>query len=267
MNVLVDKRPRNFKKKQSWEDKYDFDLIVEMKLILESVVDDLFAQMKENEGERVGKYVEVSHFGKKTNAGNIIDTDRRFVSDFYKKLTKGFLVPLQTNSFCQIRVHQQFVWNMCGYHMLYNAYQVVKFYRTGKSLYLKQMLTTPRQSNANFWRFKHQMSSVLRRWARKHKKQKDQLWNDKWCLTGDLERNHLVVLLTESNLIRAAFMTNPAMYSRIRRLAQKKEYQNMFGIYQELIRRPPNTRTNVQHRLQLFTTAAAISQRSLPPHQ
>lgn len=235
MNKLLEKKPKNFKKKRSWEDNHDFQFIIEMKLIINQVLDNMFEQIKENEGQHTDKYVVVNHYGRETNAGKIIATDRRFVSDFYKKLAKGFIVPLQTNNFSQIRVHQQFVWNMCGYHMLYNAYQVVKFYRTGKSIYLKQMLTNPNRSNANFWKFKHQMTNVLRRWARKHKKSKHQLWNDQWCLTGDLERNHLVVLLTESNLIRTAFMTNPAMFSRIVRLAKKKEYQNIFGIYQELI--------------------------------
>ena len=233
--MLTQKKPKNFKKKRSWEDNHDIQLIIDMKVILDEVLDNMFEQMIENDGEKVTKYVVVNHNGKETNAGNVIDTDRRFVADFYKKLSKGFILPPQTNNFSQIRVHQQFVWNMCGYHMLYNAYQIVKFYRTGKSIYLKQLLTNPNKSNANFWKFKHQMTNVLRRWARKHKKTKDQLWNDKWCLTGDLERNHLVVLLTESNMIRTAFMTNPAMFRRIVRLAKKKEYQNIFGIYQELI--------------------------------
>ena len=235
MNILTNNKPRNFKKKTTWEDNYNVEFVIDMKVILDGIIDDMFNQIEENEDEKIKKYVVVNHYGKETNSGVIIDTDRRFVSDFYKKLNKGFLVPLQTNNFSQIRVHQQFVWNFCGYHMLYNAYQIVKFYRTGKSIYLKQMLTNPNQSNVNFWKFKHHITTVLRKWARKNKKQKDQLWNDKWCLNGDLERNHLIVLLTESNLIRTAFMTNPAMYSRIKRLAKKKDYQNMFGIYQELI--------------------------------
>ena len=235
MNTLLNPPSPNFKKKKNWENKHDMDQIIDMKVIIDDLLDNIFEQIKENDNEIIQQYVKVDHFGKKTNAGVIIDTDRRFVSDFYKKLNKGFIVPIQTNRFTQIRVHEQFVWNFCGYHMLYNAYQIVKFYRTGKSLYLKQLLTQPNQSNVNFWQFKNSMTNVLRKWAKRHKKTKDQLWNDKWCLNGDLERNHLVVLLTESNLIRSAFMTNPAMFSRIVRLAKENEYQNIFGIYQELI--------------------------------
>ena len=236
---------KNFKKKRKWEENYDVQMVIDMKVLLDDVIEKMFEQIKENEGEEVKKYVIVDHFGKVSNAGVIIDTDRRFVTDFYKKLNKGFIVSPQTNNFSQVRVHQQFVWNFCGYHMLYNAYQLVKFYRTGKSIYLKQMLTNPNQSNANFWKFKHDMTNVLKRWAKKHKKTKDQLWNEKWRLNGDLERNHLVVLLTQSNLIRTAFMTNPAMFSRVVRLAKQKEYQNMFGIYSELIRLMYNTDYNI----------------------
>jgi hypothetical protein len=229
--------PRNFSKKSNWENQHPVDLVIEMKVILDNLIDNMFEQIEENDDEKVNKYVMVEHFGKNSKAGRIIDTDRRFVTDFYKKLNKGFIVPIQANKFTQIRVHQQYVWNFCGYHMLYNTYQIVKFYRTGKSIYLKQLLTMPNKSNVKFWQFKNDMSKILKRWARKHKKSKDQLWNEKWCLNGDLERSHLVVLLTESNLIRTAFMTNPAMFSRIKRLAKEKEYQNMFGLYHELIRK------------------------------
>jgi hypothetical protein len=246
MNILTNKKPRNFKKRKNWEDRYDVDLVIDMKVLLDGIIDNMFEQMEENEDEKIKQYVVVNHYGKETNSGVIIDTDRRFVSDFYKKLNKGFLVPLQTNCFSQIRVHQQYIWNFCGYHMLYNAYQIVKFYRTGKSIYLKQLLTNPNRSNVNFWKFKHHITNVLRRWAKKNKKSKDQLWNEKWCLNGDLERNHLIVLLTESNIIRTAFMTNPAMYSRIKRLAKSKDYQNMFGIYQEMISKIVIFRSNMK---------------------
>lgn len=235
MNLMNTPSPKNFQKKRNWERRHSTDLVMDMKLLLDDLVDDLFEQMEEINDEKITEYVIVKHNGQTSKASRVIDTDRRFVTDFYKKLKKGFIVPIQKNNFCQLKVHQQFIWNFCGYHMLYNTFQIVKFFRTGKSLYLKQLLSRPNESNVRFWQFKHDMTNTLRKWARKHKKSKDQLWNDKWCLNGDLERSHLVVLLTESNLIRTAFMTNPAMYSRVRRMAEKLEYQNQFGIYHELI--------------------------------
>lgn len=138
------------------------------------------------------------------------------------------------NHFSQIKVHPQSVYNFCGYHMLFNALQLIKFYRDGDRQHLQLMKTDRGQINVAFWRFKHLMGKTLRRWAKAHKKSENQLWNDKWCLDGDLERSHLVVLLSRDPWLVENFMDEPELYHSVISMAHEFEYPNVFAIFHHI---------------------------------
>jgi hypothetical protein len=251
MNLLTESQtnPGNFKKKQNWEKEHELDLVIDMKVIVDDILDNIFEQIEFNEDEKINEYVSFTIDNQKINAGVIIDTDKRFVTDFYRKIKTGFLVPITKNFFSQVRVHQQQIEEFDGYHMLYNTFQIIKFYRTGKSIYLRQLLSYSNGSNANFWEFKQKMSESLKRAVKVFNIPKSKYYTDDYCLNGELLKEHLVILLSQTNRIRNAFMTNGSMYTRILRIVKKEQHSNYMSIFYRLIGTPFNPRTALQHRL------------------
>lgn len=158
----------------------------------------------------------------------------RFISKIYPQTSGNFIVNPMRNNFAQIRVHQQFVFNFCGYHMLYNAINLVKFYRGGDQRYLHLIQSCENKTNTSFWRFKHLMGLTLRRWAKAHKKTKDQLWNDSWCLDGDLERSHLIVLLSRDPSVIDSLMDEPDLYHSVISYVHEFKYPNVFAIFHHI---------------------------------
>ena len=243
MNILKD----SFKKETSWEENHEMNTIIQAKVILDEVLDDIFKQIVENNEEKIKEHVTLVFNGKSMKAETIIDSDKRFASNFYKRLNGGFIIKPANNGFCQVKVHNQYVEEFAGYHMLYNTFQVVKFYRSGKSIYLKQLLSTPCQTNANFWKFKRMMSTSMMRWAKKFHSSEEEFWDKEHCLNGALNRQHIIILSTQANIIRNAFMTNPSMYFRTLRILQETHSEDVFALFSELIGKKLTERTLVQH--------------------
>ena len=218
-------------------DLHDLEVLSDVKVILGEVIDQLFEQIEDASDEKIRKFIKIKTGKKEITTGYVINTESRFAMNMFRNISKLFIVKPMVNGFTQIQVHQQYDKNMAGFHMLFNVYQILKFYRTGKSIYLKQLLSEENKSNACFWKFKHSMIRTTKKFTKRKLTEKERygVWGDSWKYWGKMRKQHLMVLLVESNLIRSAFMINPSMYFRIRRYLEQKEYDTAFGIYPDLI--------------------------------
>lgn len=228
---------RDFRKKQSWTDIHDLEVLGNVKVVLDDLLDQLFDQLEEAEDEKIRKFVKIKTGKKEISTGYIIDTESRFALNMFKNISNFFIVKPMVNGFTQIQVHQQFDKHLSGYHMLYNVYKIIKFYRTGKSIYLKQILTEENKANPSFWKFRHALIKTMKKFSERKLTERERygVWGNSWKYWGKMTKEHLMMLLVESNLVRSAFMINPSMYFRIRRYIEKNDYDSVFDMYPDLI--------------------------------
>jgi len=119
-----------------------------------------------------------------------------FLSDFAKAYNLQILRTLDYNHIspnkpCQLKhlqVHKQFVGNLCGYHALYNMFQVCKLIKSQDLSLSPQEIFNP----ANFWKFHFECTKYLDHFADTHGyDRRCDPWTYRMIRWGDLERDYV----------------------------------------------------------------------------
>jgi len=152
-----------------------------------------------------------------------------FLSDFIRKHNAPSMRTLNftqkgTNllySLNHLQVHKQFIYNLCGYHTLFNLIQVARLLKS-------QNLDEPFElfNPASFWKFHFTCSDYLDKYAAMKDLPRDKYpWTQYHIRWGDLERGFVKPLTDENSTFQKLISGNNNM--KISQLTLHFQFQRM----------------------------------------
>lgn len=119
------------------------------------------------------------------------NADDFFISKIYNRLNIPIIKSDSARNFHHVKVHQQFVFNLCGYHVLHAMFNMVSYLESGFEKYIDNV-----NSCKNFWHFRHRIIHFLYEFSVKNNLESTtSSWSRDWCFTGDFERIHLIAII------------------------------------------------------------------------
>lgn len=113
------------------------------------------------------------------------------ISKAYDRFNIPIITGYLSRNFFHAKVHQQFVFNLCGYHVLHAMFNMVSYLESGFEKYIHNV-----NSCKNFWHFRHRIIHFLFEFSLKRDLvSTTSSWSQDWCFTGDLERIHLMAIM------------------------------------------------------------------------
>lgn len=131
-------------------------------------------------------------------------SENTFINNVLSQTNHKNHFEIPEKGFFQIKIHQQFIFNLCGYHVLFSFFNLVNFISSGFQSYLDNL-----NSSKIFWIFHNRIRKFLYKYSiDKNLIQAKGLWSKQWCLHGDMERSHLKAIMYENPEFFSTFNSN-----------------------------------------------------------
>ena len=130
----------------------------------------------------------------------IVKPEDRLINKTYEKMSLKMLKEKNDMNFYHIKVHQQFIYNLCGFHMLFTSLNLVNYIASGYISYLLNV-----NNSKSFWVFHSRIRKFLWKYSQQNNLTKMTNWKKDWCFDGDLERNFLKAIMYSNEEFISSF--------------------------------------------------------------
>ena len=151
------------------------------------IIDDLLSQITKNNLSEKYLY-------------QIIKPEDRLISETYNKMNLKIIKQNKNSNFFHIKVHQQFIYNLCGFHMLFTSLNLVNYIASGYISYLINV-----NDSKSFWIFHSRIRKFLWKFSQENNLTEMKNWRKDWCFDGDLERNFLKAIMKSNEEFISSF--------------------------------------------------------------